>query len=321
MRKIVAIMVTAGICVSSMLFAQDGGGRRNRDRGAQRGERGPRQGNRGPMQMNPEMFKKWAEVQAQVKEKYPEKYAEIEKLAKTNLAEANMKLLLLAREANISLPMGQRRGGRGEGGFGGGRGGMGPGGFGGFGGRGGMGPGGFGGRGGFGGGMMGNRRRTEAENQIKAKFPKEYAEIEKAREQAENQLQELAKKADVELPPTQEAMMKKMAAVREKYKTEFDEIEKMRETDPQLARERTMDIYRREGIEMPMMNFGRPGGNRGPEPPQARRGNPMQKLAEIRKAYPEEMKKIMPLRKEDPKKFREEMKKLAERYDKEHPAK
>lgn len=256
------------------------------------------------MQMNAETARKWSEIQTQLKKQYPEKFAQIEKLAQTNLAEAMQKMTQLAREAKISLPM-QRgpRGGRGEG-FGGGRG-----------------EGFRGGRSGF--GMMGNRQRTEAENQIKEKFPKEYAAIEKTREQAEEQLQALAKKAGVNLPLTQEAMMKKMAAVREKYKTEFEEIRKLYGTDPQAARERTQEIFRREGIEMPMMNFRRPDDNRMNPPP--RRGNMNQnirkKMDQLKQAYPEEMKKVLALRSEDPQKFRTELRKLAARYDREHPAK
>ena len=169
--------------------------------------------------------------------------------------------------------------------------------------------------------MMGGRQRTEAEARIKEKFPKEFAEIDKQRENAEEQLQALAKKADVKLPLTQEAMMKKMATIREKYKKEFEEINKMRQTDPQGARERTAEIFKQEGIEMPpmmpMMRGGqRPGGDR--EPPQARRGNPMQKIAEIRKAYPEEMQKLEEIRREDPARYRQELKKLADRYEREH---
>ena len=148
------------------------------------------------------------------------------------------------------------------------------------------------------GGMMGNRQRREAEAQIKAKFPKEYAEIEKAQEQAEAKLQELAKKADIKLPPTQEATMKKMAAIREKYKAEFEEIAKLRETDPQAARERMQEIYKREGIDMPpMMNFRRQdqrGGREGGEKQPPRRGGQdmQKKMKDRQQAYPEEMKKI-----------------------------
>ena len=322
MNGITAMLVATGLLAGSLVYAQEN----------VRGNRG----NRPSMQMNAETARKWSEVQAELKKKYPEKFGEIEKLAQTNLAQAMQKMTQLAREAKIATPMprggfGRGRGGRGEG-FGGGRGGRGEG----FGRRGeGFGGGrgeGFGRRGGFGGGrggfgMMGGNQRAEAEKQIKEKFPKEYAAIEKTREQAEEQLQELAKKADVKLPPTQEAMMKKMAAVREKYKAEFEEIRKLWAEDPQAARERTAEIYRREGIEMPMMGMGgfrRQEGNSQPQR-QPRRGNSGQdlrkKMDQIRKAYPEEMKKIQALREEDPQKFRQEMKKLADRYDREHGGK
>ena len=340
MNKLIVSFVMAGLLVGSMLFAQDNG-RRNRNQN--------RSGGRPPMQQrSEENAKKWADVQSQLKKKYPEKFAEIEKLAQTNIAEAMQKMTQLAREAKIATPF-QRGGFGGREGFGGRDGGRdggregfgGRGGFGGrdggFGGRGGFGGGreGFGNRGGFGGGqggqfggMMGNRQRREAEAQIKAKFPKEYAEIDKAQEQAEAKLQELAKKAEIKLPLTQEAMMKKMAAVREKYKAEFEEIAKLRETDPQAARERTQEIYKREGIEMPpMMNFRRPDqrGREDGDRPQARRGNQMQdiqkKMKDMQNAYPEEMKKIQALRQENPQQFRSELRKLAERYDREHPTK
>jgi len=322
MNRIVSMLVTAGLFAGSILLAQEGG---RRGRGQNRGNR-PRM----QMQMDEETAKKWSDLQSELKKKYPDKFAEIEKLAQSNLAEANMKMIQLARQAKLTLPqMGGRGGFRGRGGQGGEREGFGRGrggfergeGFGG--GRGGFGRGGFGGgRGGF------ANPRAEAEKQIKEKFPKEFAAIEKAKEQAEEQLQALAKKADVKLPLTQEAMMKKMAAVREKYKAEFEEINKLWQEDPQAARERTAEIFKREGIEMPGMgmNFRRPDNNsQANRPPQPRRGNAGQdmrkKMDQMRKAYPEEMKKIQALRQEDPQKFREEMKKLADRYDREHGSK
>ena len=308
MNRITAMLVAAGLITGTMLMAQENGKRnRNQNRGS-----------RAPMQMTAEMSRKWSDIQAQLKKKYPEKFAEIEKLAQTNLAEAMQKLVQLAREAKIATPMQPR----GRGGFGGrdGQRGERAEGFGqngGFRGR----AEGFGQRGGMG---MPGARRAEAENQIKAKFPKEYEAIEKSREQAEEQLQALAGKAGVKLPPTPEAAMKKLAAIREKYKTEFDEIRKLRESDPKAAMERTMEIFQREGMEMPMMNFRRPDGHRN-LPAQTRRGNPMQdmrkKLDLLRKTYPDEMKKIQGLRTDDPQKFREELKKLSDRYDREHPKK
>ena len=310
MKRMIAMLVTAGLFAGCLLNAQENG---RRNRGGQRRRERP------SMQMTEETAGKWSKVQTQLKEKFPEKYAEIEKLAQTNIPQAMQKMVQLAREAGIATPMQQRgnRGGRGGEEFGrrGGHGGEE------FGGRGGRTS--FGNRGGM---MMGGNQRAEAENQIKAKFPQEYEAIEKARSQAEEQLQALAEKAGVKLPPTQEAMFRKMAEIREKYNAEFEEIRKLRSADPQAAREKTMEIFRREGIEMPMMNFRRPGGETGMNPPPpARRKNSGQdmrkKIEQIRKAYPEEMKKIQELRAEDPQKFREEMRKLAERYDREHGAK
>ena len=325
MNRIVTMLVAAGLLTGSLLFAQENG-RRNRG-GQNRGNRQPMQ-----MQMNEETAKKWTDVQKQLKEKYPEKFAEIEKLAQTNIPSAMQKMNQLAREAKIATPRGGFGGGRGgRGGFG--RDGEGfSGGRGGFGSRGGEGFG--GGRGGFGqrgvlGGLGGVvNPRAEAEKQIKEKFPKEFAEIEKTKEQAEEQLQALAKKADVKLPLTQEAMMKKMAAIREKYKAEFEEIEKLRQEDPQAARERTNEIFKREGIEMPMMGMGgfrRPGNNDQAANRPQRRGNAGQdmrkKMDQIRKAYPDEVKKLQALREEDPQQYRQKMKKLADRYDREHGGK
>ena len=305
MNKIAAMLIVSGLLAGGTVFAQQ-----NRNRGG-RGERG---GERTRMSTE-ETNKKWADVQSQLKKKYPEKFAEIEKLAATNIAAAMQKMNELAREAKIATPRGGRFGGGREG-FGGREGGQRGEGFGG-------GRGGFGGQrpGGFQGGMMGNRQRTEAEAKIKEKFPQEYAAIEKQRETAEEQLQALAKKADVKLPLTQEAMMKKMAAIREKYKKEFEEINQLRQTDPQAARERMAEIFKQEGIEMPMMmrpgEGPRRGGDRGEGGP-ARRGNSRPNIDKIRKAYPEEMQKLDEIRREDPAKFREEFRKLAERYEREN---
>ena len=110
MNRIVSMLVTAGLFAGSILLAQEGG---RRGRGQNRGGRSQMQ-----MQMNEETAKKWSDVQAQLKKKYPDKFAEIEKLAQTNLAEANMKMIQLARQAKLNIPpMGGRGGFRG--GFGG----------------------------------------------------------------------------------------------------------------------------------------------------------------------------------------------------------
>lgn len=162
-----------------------------------------------------------------------------------------------------------------------------------------------------------NDPRETAEAKLKEKYPAEYAEIEKLRDEAETKLQALAKKAGVQLPFNPETMRKKMTAVRAKYPKEFEEIDKLRKTDPRAAREKMQEIYRKEGIEFPAMQDRR-HDRFGANQPSPRRGNPMVKIQQIRAAYPEEMKKLDELRRDDPGRYREEMRKLAERYEREH---
>ncbi len=164
-----------------------------------------------------------------------------------------------------------------------------------------------------------NDQRENVEAKLKEKYPKEFAEIDKLRNEAETKLQALAKKAGVQLPLNPETMRKKMTEIRAKYPKEFEEIDKLRKTDPRAAREKMQEIYRKEGIEFPAMpdrRHDRFGAN--PNQPYPRRGNPMEKLQQIRAAYPAEMKKLDELRRNDPGRYREEMRKLAERYEREH---
>lgn len=164
-----------------------------------------------------------------------------------------------------------------------------------------------------------NDQRENVEAKLKEKYPKEFAEIDKLRNEAETKLQALAKKAGVQLPLNPETMRKKMTEIRAKYPKEFEEIDKLRKTDPRAAREKMQEIYRKEGIEFPAMpdrRHDRFGAN--PNQPSPRRGNPMEKLQQIRAAYPAEMKKLDELRRNDPGRYREEMRKLAERYEREH---
>ena len=68
MNKIAAMLIVSGLLAGGTVFAQQ-----NRNRGG-RGERG---GERTRMSTE-ETNKKWADVQSQLKKKYPEKFAEIE---------------------------------------------------------------------------------------------------------------------------------------------------------------------------------------------------------------------------------------------------
>lgn len=260
-----------------------------------------------PGRLSAENAKKWAQIQSTLKKKYPAKYAKIETLAKTNLAKAAQELTALARTAKMEIPRESRSVNRGSQHFGAMR---------------------WQHRGGQNAGMGGNfsfrNPRAAAEEQIKTKFPAEYAKIEKQREEIETNLQSLAKKGNITLPDTAETLQKKMRLVREKYKAEFEEIQKLRQTDRRAAMERTMEIYKREGLTFPRMGMGfGPGRNQGSStqgentpPPPPRRGNPMmERLKLLRKTYPEEMQKLDSLRRSDPAAYRQGLRALSKKFD------
>ena len=308
MRKSILVLMLAAAFAGTTLFAQS---ERRRSGNTERNTH----------QTTAETLKKWEEVQTQLKQKYPEKFAEIEKLQKTNIFAALEKMRALARENNVTLPSSGRGGREGfrQGGFGGGERGEGfrQGGFGG-GERGeGFRQGGFGGQGGFG---SRQNQRTTAEDQIKKLYPTEYAEVEKLRVTIEEKLQALAKKGNVTLPESAETLRAKMAAVREKYKTEFAEIDKLRETDPRAAMERTREIFQKEGITfngmgMGMGRGGMTSGSSEQAQPQQHRANPMEKLNQIRQKYPEEFAKIQALRRDNPEEYRKQLQALVAKFD------
>lgn len=297
MKKSILVLLLAAAFAGTTLYAQS-----DRRRGGNT-ERGG-----APQQTSEETLKKWEDAQAQLKQKYPEKFAEIEKLQKTNLFAALEKMRTLARENEVALPVSGRNG---RGGFGGGD-------------RGegfrqnGFGASQFGGLGGFG---ARQNSRTTAEEQIKKLFPAEYAEVEKLRAGIEDKLQELAKKGNVTLPESMDSLRIKTAAIREKYKTEFAEIDKLREVDPMAALERAREIYQKEGLEFGSFMGGGRGGMTmgGGEQAQVQapqhRTNPMEKLNLIRQKYPEEFAKIQDLRQSNPEEYRKQFQALVAKYD------
>ena len=258
----------------------------------------------------------WAKAQAELKKKYPEKFKEIEKLQATNLFAALEKMRELASEASVTLPS-DRRGPRG-----GWRGGMS--------GEGGDRRGGMGMRGGMSGGMFGNMRspRTSIEAELKEKYPAEYAEVEKQRILAENKLEELAKKANVKLPATTESVRLKMVELKNsgKFKTEFEEIEKLRADDPRAAFQKTRELMQKAGIEMPQMGrfatggFGRPGNSEMEAISRTPRENPMRRLMDLRKKYPEEMRRLDAARRDNPEAYRKGVMELLKKSEAEQGA-
>lgn len=164
-----------------------------------------------------------------------------------------------------------------------------------------------GGRGQFNRGMRQNPR-IEAEKKLKEKYPAEYAEIQKLRDEAEKKLQALAKKANIELPALPKTMEERMADLKKKYPKEMAEIESLQKTDRRAAFMKLRELMAKEnGGKAP-----REGGNA-----PRMRSNPQKDLRAAQKKYPEEWKKIQQLRKSDPKKARQMTKELLEKYKKE----
>ncbi len=178
------------------------------------------------------------QADAQIKEKFPEEYKELEKLDSSDRRAAYQKRIELARKAGIELPD-----------FGRGRGDRRP------------------------GGSSSSSEAQDnlqeewqkAEEAIKAKFADEYAEIVKLRETdaaaALVKLRALAEKAGVKLPEGEPAA--KEVGVRNiarlaveqanrilerRYPEEYAEIVKLRETDPDLARDKYRELFKRAGL-------------------------------------------------------------------------
>lgn len=184
----------------------------------------------------------------------------------------------------------------------------------------------FGGEGGP--GMMMRDTRGDAEAELAAKYPEEFAKLVQARAEAEKGMQELAAKAGVTLPMADFTRRAKMAEFNKKYEAELKEIGELRKTDPRGAMKKYFELLEKEGL-----SFGRPGAGRmgpgfgggrepGSEGPAAPvRMGPREKMEQMVKAgLPEEYKEYEELRKSDPasadQKLRELARKLREQKGK-----
>ena len=182
-------------------------------------------------------------------------------------------------------PGGQRWGGRG--GMGGQR----------WGGRGGMGgPGAMGGGMRFGGGGMLGRIGKEGE--IQKKFPEEYAKIAKQLIDAENALQELAKKAKVELPAENNNVLRQLKM---KAPAEFADIEnKLKERETMREGfEKLRALAEKHNLKLGffMMRGGMRGGEAPAEAPRPQmRRNDVAKINAVREKFPAEWQKVLELR-------------------------
>ena len=110
MKKSTLLLMAATVFAAGSLLAQGPDLRRDRRPGSPDRPERPERVEKAP---RTEMTKEWERVQAELKKKAPEKYAEIEKLQATNLFAAMEKMRELAVEQDIQLPgrrMGRERG-------------------------------------------------------------------------------------------------------------------------------------------------------------------------------------------------------------------
>lgn len=160
----------------------------------------------------------------------------------------------------------------------------------------------WGGRGGqrgmgFGGMILG---RISKESEIQQKFPKEYAEIARQLIDAENKLQDLAKKAKVELPVDNNNVYRQLKT---KAPAEFAEIEtklKSRETMRE-GFEKLRTLAEKHGLKLGF-SMGM-GGRRDPGTPRnegrpSMRRNDAAKVRAIREKFPREWEQVNNLRRE-----------------------
>ncbi len=283
------------IAASGSVFAQDFGEQNAPGAGRRSGQQ--------RRAFNPaEQDSQWEKAQTELRKKTPEKYAEIQKLAASNLNAAMRKMRELARQERISLPGGMPAGMRGPGGENGGEPGAGR-----------MGPGGM--NFGF---SANNAKREQALDELKKANPQAYAEIEKLLDlskakqteldslklDSERRIHALAKSTRIEVPDTMETFRLKLSCLREKYGSQTAEI--FRSEDSAERSRKLSELAEKEGfgIDSSFLRMGmrRNGGEMpGGQPPEsAGRQDGMALMRNLRKAFPEEMKKYDRLRTEDP---------------------
>jgi len=105
--------------------------------------------------------------------------------------------------------------------------------------------------------------RAEAEAKIAAKYKDDYAKIVKALDEADTKLAELAKKAEVELPATQEENSKKVNAFLTKEKEAIDKLLETDKTDSRSAMQSFRELAQKAGVELNAGFGGGMGGQRG----------------------------------------------------------
>ena len=243
----------------------------------------------------------FAKVQAALKQRAPEEYAKIEKLAATDLNAALREFRELARKRDLKLP---RPGGRNRRGPDGGDRPM------------------HGGHPGRGDRQMRGGGPLETlilDAKLRKRFPEEFAAAVRELIAAEDKLNQLAERGGVKYPPN---FISQLRRLRDRAPEKFAAIESKAATEPREGLRELVELAREQGIELGMPTMrGRRGGRGGPEgrggdftgekPAPRKLSTPP--LRKLREKFPEEMRRYESLRQEDPAAAAKLLRELAER--------
>lgn len=225
----------------------------------------------------------WAAAQAELKKAVPQKYAEIEKLQSVNMLAAMEKLRELAREENIQFPDVFPRFSHD-------------------------------------GGAMGQRMRqpqtphrgtadalASTERKLHKERPAEYREIERLRAEADLKVFKLAAKAGIRLPDSMEIYRKKLNVLRIYFPQEYRKARELQRTDAEGGAK----ILRGLAAKLEL-GFSDPPGKRNAGNASLPQGDAM---IQLRKRFPEEMKKLDKLKHNAPVAYRQQLRKLMEKMN------
>ena len=156
--------------------------------------------------------------------------------------------------------------------------------------------------------MFGLDRLTK-ESAIRAKFPAEMAELEKAKAELDAKYKALAAKAGVEIAETYEDKMRKLRAA---DAAAFDAAVAKWGEDRRIAMKELRELAVKHNIELfPARRKEGENGKPAAPAPDFRRSRP--NIGALRRKYPEEMKKYEELREKDPKAARTFLMELMEK--------
>ena len=231
----------------------------------------------------------WAAAQAELKKAVPQKYAEIEKLQSVNMLAAMEKLRELAREENIQFPDVFPRFSHD-------------------------------------GGAMGQRMRqpqtphrgtadalASTERKLHKELPAEYREIERLRAEADLKVFKLAAKAGIRLPDSMEIYRKKLNVLRIYFPQEYRKARELKRTDAEGGAKILRSLAAKLELEL-----SDPPGKRNAGNASLPQGDAM---IQLRKRFPEEMKKLDKLKHNAPVAYRQQLRKLMEKMNAENKGK